>query len=235
MTLCKPTAKKICSCARVFCCGCKQHRRALRLPIRSPYSNISPLTLQMATRLQIIRTSWLSRHLCRSSTVSPVQIISNINSPRNMSSMGASGKCLQMENINPCIKTMEYAVRYGSGWSHDWIGDNFLIKHHCRGPLVIRAAAIEKELEQVNERTWKQRNFVQLAENFLRKKKSRFHDREYTKRCFFCTTQEARVIVNQEAISRRSTSKNTRFSSRSVFNSIKSRKSCRSFPSDYII
>lgn len=40
-------------------------------------------------------------------------------------------KSLQMENINPCIAyKMEYAVR---------------------GPLVIRAAAIEKELEQVND------------------------------------------------------------------------------------
>jgi hypothetical protein len=35
---------------------------------------------------------------------------------------------LTINNINPCIKTMEYAVR---------------------GPLVIRATEIEKELEQV--------------------------------------------------------------------------------------
>ncbi|KAG5685019.1 hypothetical protein PVAND_014222 [Polypedilum vanderplanki] len=41
--------------------------------------------------------------------------------------MSTLGKCLSIDNINPCIKTMEYAVR---------------------GPLVIRAAAIEKELEQ---------------------------------------------------------------------------------------
>ena len=34
-----------------------------------------------------------------------------------------------MENLNPCIKTMEYAVR---------------------GPLVIRATEIEKELESVS-------------------------------------------------------------------------------------
>lgn len=37
--------------------------------------------------------------------------------------------CISLENINPAIKLMEYAVR---------------------GPLVIRAAAIEKELEQVS-------------------------------------------------------------------------------------
>lgn len=40
----------------------------------------------------------------------------------------ASEKCVNLENLNPCIKVMEYAVR---------------------GPLVIRATEIEKELEQV--------------------------------------------------------------------------------------
>lgn len=38
-------------------------------------------------------------------------------------------KCVNMDNLNPCIKVMEYAVR---------------------GPLVIRATEIEKELEQVS-------------------------------------------------------------------------------------
>lgn len=37
-------------------------------------------------------------------------------------------KCLNMSDLNPCVKVMEYAVR---------------------GPLVIRAGQIEKELEQV--------------------------------------------------------------------------------------
>lgn len=39
-------------------------------------------------------------------------------------------KCVNLDNLNPCIKVMEYAVR---------------------GPLVIRATEIEKELEQVGE------------------------------------------------------------------------------------
>ena len=39
-----------------------------------------------------------------------------------------SAKTLTMDSLNPCIKTMEYAVR---------------------GPLVIRATEIEKEIEKV--------------------------------------------------------------------------------------
>lgn len=120
----------------------------------------------MATRLQFIRSSLLSRQLCRSSqSVSQLQCINNRSvSARNMSaSKGASSKCLQMDTINPCIKEMEYAVRYLQDryvisrffcglWVHlvtDLItfSSNILI----RGPLVIRATAIEKELEQVNE------------------------------------------------------------------------------------
>lgn len=79
----------------------------------SPCSFIS----QMATRLQFIRSSWFSRHLCRSSSQSVLlsQCFNSVNysvSSRNMSACkGASAKCLQMDNINPCIKTMEYAVR----------------------------------------------------------------------------------------------------------------------------
>ena len=45
---------------------------------------------------------------------------------------------LTINNINPCIKTMEYAVR---------------------GPLVIRATEIEKELEQAREILKSQQNF----------------------------------------------------------------------------
>lgn len=48
---------------------------------------------------------------------------------RNMSTSPCAYKqCITLDNINPAIKLMEYAVR---------------------GPLVIRAAAIEKELEKV--------------------------------------------------------------------------------------
>lgn len=54
-------------------------------------------------------------------------------------------------------------------------GDNFLTKQYFRGPLVIRAAAIEKELEQVSEPSvntiyadlFTQR-FFYFNENFLR-------------------------------------------------------------------
>lgn len=68
---------------------------------------------QMAARLHFVRSAWLSSHLCRASSQSIAQI-QNLNSSvsaRNMSASKASAKCLQMENINPCIKTMEYAVR----------------------------------------------------------------------------------------------------------------------------
>ena len=41
---------------------------------------------------------------------------------------------LTLDNMNPCIKTMEYAVR---------------------GPLVIRATEIEKELQKVSISTFK--------------------------------------------------------------------------------
>jgi hypothetical protein len=40
----------------------------------------------------------------------------------------ADNRCLTIDNMNPCVKTMEYAVR---------------------GPLVIRATEVEKELQQV--------------------------------------------------------------------------------------
>lgn len=46
----------------------------------------------------------------------------------------SSEKILTIENLNPCIKVMEYAVR---------------------GPLVIRATEIEKELEKVRQATQK--------------------------------------------------------------------------------
>uniref|UniRef100_A0A1B0D0A7 Uncharacterized protein n=1 Tax=Phlebotomus papatasi TaxID=29031 RepID=A0A1B0D0A7_PHLPP len=55
-------------------------------------------------------------------TVSSVQVTIN----RTMAS-ASSEKILTIENLNPCIKVMEYAVR---------------------GPLVIRATEIEKELEK---------------------------------------------------------------------------------------
>ena len=48
---------------------------------------------------------------------------------------------LTINNINPCIKTMEYAVR---------------------GPLVIRATEIEKELEQAREILKSQQNFFSV-------------------------------------------------------------------------
>ena len=56
---------------------------------------------------------------------------SNLQSTRTMATMKPCDpykRCISIDNINPAIKIMEYAVR---------------------GPLVIRAAAIEKELEQV--------------------------------------------------------------------------------------
>ncbi|XP_062537364.1 alanine aminotransferase 1-like [Armigeres subalbatus] len=55
---------------------------------------------------------------------------------RNMSTSPCAYKqCITLENINPAIKLMEYAVR---------------------GPLVIRAAAIEKELEKGDKKPFKE-------------------------------------------------------------------------------
>lgn len=62
-------------------------------------------------------------------TVSSVQVTIN----RTMAT-ASSEKILTIENLNPCIKVMEYAVR---------------------GPLVIRATEIEKELEKVRQATQK--------------------------------------------------------------------------------
>lgn len=53
-----------------------------------------------------------------------------LNCPTRMASTWEH--TLKMDNLNPCIKTMEYAVR---------------------GPLVIRATEIEKELQNVSEST----------------------------------------------------------------------------------
>lgn len=76
-------------------------------------------------------TKQLSHILHRSSSQSVLNYclnnsINSSTSTKNMSTVPQK-RCLEIANINPCIKTMEYAVR---------------------GPLVIRAAAIEKELEQ---------------------------------------------------------------------------------------
>ncbi|ALC49924.1 CG1640, partial [Drosophila busckii] len=60
-----------------------------------------------------------------STFVAPSRLVCFSTTNRNQSEMAA--KCLQLENINPNFITMEYAVR---------------------GPLVIRAGEIEKELEK---------------------------------------------------------------------------------------
>ncbi|XP_026682361.1 alanine aminotransferase 2-like [Diaphorina citri] len=46
----------------------------------------------------------------------------------------AAAKCLTLDNMNPNIKVMEYAVR---------------------GPLVIRAGEIEKELQSVSRQAYR--------------------------------------------------------------------------------
>lgn len=58
-----------------------------------------------------------------SSCVFDIKMSCGVNSDRGMAS-----KCLNLEDINPNVKVMEYAVR---------------------GPLVIRGSEIEKELEKV--------------------------------------------------------------------------------------
>lgn len=67
-----------------------------------------------------------STPLLRASTEAKVLTMDS----KNMSVQPAScAKCVTYENMNPAIKVMEYAVR---------------------GPLVIRASEIEKELEKVS-------------------------------------------------------------------------------------
>lgn len=56
-----------------------------------------------------------------------------VDQSSKMPSSGSASKCLQLDNINPNFITMEYAVR---------------------GPLVIRAGEIEKELKQVCVLFW---------------------------------------------------------------------------------
>lgn len=91
---------------------------------------------------------------------------------------------------------------------------------------MIRAAAIEKELEQVNERTRKTTKiFVQLAENFLRK--NLVFLIVSTQKDVFLHLKK-RAIVNQEVISPRSANKH-KCSSRSVLIRLKTKK-CSSFP-----
>lgn len=63
-------------------------------------------------------TKQFSRILHRSSIQSVLNYrlndsINSLTSTRNMSATKAEAKkCLHISNINPCIKTMEYAVRY---------------------------------------------------------------------------------------------------------------------------
>lgn len=54
--------------------------------------------------------------------------VTKLNCPTRMASTWE--RTLKMDNLNPCIKTMEYAVR---------------------GPLVIRATEIEKEIQNVSQ------------------------------------------------------------------------------------
>lgn len=114
--LCKPTINCVhariryrCKQIIIFTSSSRSHEQ---LMLSLTHINIFTHFSQMATRLQFIRSSWLSRHLCRSSSVLQSQWISAVNCSvysRKMSTK--SGKCLQLDNINPCIKTMEYAVR----------------------------------------------------------------------------------------------------------------------------
>ncbi|BET03250.1 Alanine aminotransferase [Nesidiocoris tenuis] len=68
-----------------------------------------------------------TRRVSLSASVSrPARQSSQLRQSRNMSG-DSCGKCLTLDNMNPNIKVMEYAVR---------------------GPLVIRASAIEKELAE---------------------------------------------------------------------------------------
>jgi len=63
--------------------------------------------------------------LIRYFSTSPV---TSLNSTLKMDASQPPGKVLTVDNINPNVRTMEYAVR---------------------GPIVIRAVEIEKELSQV--------------------------------------------------------------------------------------
>lgn len=64
----------------------------------------------MATRLA--RSKLFSRHLCRSRSAVTYNPTIHCLKTREFNMSSAMQACLSMDNINPCIKTMEYAVRY---------------------------------------------------------------------------------------------------------------------------
>lgn len=94
----------------------------------SPLSRIRSFSLQLKFNSDGSLTA-----VNKNNAVATLKYLSNFeNSRRSISTtatkMTTAKKCLQLENINPNFITMEYAVR---------------------GPIVIRAGEIEKELQQV--------------------------------------------------------------------------------------
>lgn len=95
---------------------------------KSAIAGLGLLSAAAASRRSVGRVSTL----LLSSTISSQQQLET----RNMSTSSCAYKqCITLDNINPAIKEMEYAVR---------------------GPLVIRAGAIEKELEQGAKKPFKE-------------------------------------------------------------------------------
>lgn len=97
----------------------QQNHRQLSTAAFSPAQTFNART----SRLLGNQTNATTTEYCRALTTSAV--VYNSSSDKMP---GQTSKCLQLENINPNFITMEYAVR---------------------GPLVIRAGEIEKELKQV--------------------------------------------------------------------------------------
>ncbi|KAM7346714.1 alanine aminotransferase 1 isoform 1-T2 [Cochliomyia hominivorax] len=96
----------------------QQKHRQLSTTAFSPAQTFNART--SSSRLLSNQTFVTTEYCCRALSTSAV-----VNSSNRMP--GQTSKCLQLENINPNFITMEYAVR---------------------GPLVIRAGEIEKELKQ---------------------------------------------------------------------------------------
>lgn len=70
----------------------------------------------------------VDRTLVKETSVIRTNLFNSQSKTLYSTNMGPDCKCLTISNMNPCIINMEYAVR---------------------GPLVIRATEIEKELQQV--------------------------------------------------------------------------------------
>lgn len=100
---------------------------AHRAPLLGERSNMN---VKVLNNLTIRNVNRLAAARCLSTAIADhrLKLNSQIFHCQSVATMATAPKTLTLDNMNPHIKTMEYAVR---------------------GPMLIRAAQIERELEQV--------------------------------------------------------------------------------------